>query len=364
MIPIARPVLGEEEKALVWSAMEAGQLAQGARVAEFEKRFADFIGAKHAVAVSSGTTAIHLALLAAGIGPGDEVITVSFTFTASASAILHAGARPVFIDVDPVSFTMDPSLIEAAITPRTRAVMPVSLYGNPADMPAITEIARRHGLLLIEDACQAHGASLDGRRSGAWGTAVFSFYPTKNMTTGEGGMITTDNAELAERASLLRAHGMRERYKPEILGYNFRMTDLGASIGLAQLEKLPAANARRRAIADRYDRELRGVMTPQRRPKAEHAFHQYTLRVAQRDRFLARLAELGVGANVYYPVPVHRQVPFLEVAGQPLLPATEMLTEQIISIPVYPNLTDEEVGTIIGAVNQVAEEIGERLPTE
>jgi dTDP-4-amino-4,6-dideoxygalactose transaminase len=184
------------------------------------------------------------------------------------------------------------------------------------------------------------------------------------MTTGEGGMITTDNAELAERASLLRAHGMRERYKPEILGYNFRMTDLGASIGLAQLEKLPAANARRRAIADRYDRELHGVMTPQRRPNAEHAFHQYTLRVAQRDRFLARLAELGVGANVYYPVPVHRQVPFLEVAGQPLLPATEMLTEQIISIPVYPNLTDEEVGTIIGAVNQVAEEIGERLPTE
>jgi dTDP-4-amino-4,6-dideoxygalactose transaminase len=364
MIPIARPVLGEEEKALVWSAMEAGQLAQGPRVAEFERRFAEFIGAEHAVAVSSGTTAIHLALLAAGIGPGDEVITVSFTFTASASAILHAGARPVFIDVDPVSFTMDPSLIEAAITPRTRAVMPVSLYGNPANLPAISEIARRHGLLLLEDACQAHGASLEGRRSGAWGTAVFSFYPTKNMTTGEGGMITTDDAELAERASLLRAHGMRERYKPDILGYNFRMTDLGASIGLAQLDKLPAANARRRTIADRYDRELRGVMTPQRRPNAEHAFHQYTLRVAQRDRFLARLAELGVGANVYYPVPVHRQTPFLEVAGQPLLPATEMLTEQILSIPVYPNLTDDEVGTIIGAVNQAADEIGERLPSE
>jgi dTDP-4-amino-4,6-dideoxygalactose transaminase len=364
MIPIARPVLGEEEKALVWSAMEAGQLAQGARVAEFEERFARFVGAEHAVAVSSGTTAIHLALLAAGIGAGDEVITVSFTFTASASGILHAGARPVFIDVDPVSFTMDPAQIEAAITPRTRAVMPVSLYGNPADLPAIMEIANRHGLRLIEDACQAHGASLDRRRSGAWGTAVFSFYPTKNMTTGEGGMITTDDAELAERASLLRAHGMRERYKPEMLGYNFRMTDLGASIGLAQLDKLPAANARRRAIADRYDRELQGVMTPQRRPNAEHAFHQYTLRVAQRDRFLARLAELGVGANVYYPVPVHRQTPFLEVAGQPLLPVTEMLTDQIISIPVYPNLTDDEVTTIIGAVNQVAGEIGERLPSE
>jgi dTDP-4-amino-4,6-dideoxygalactose transaminase len=357
-------VLGEEEKALVWSAMETGQLAQGARVAEFEKRFAEFVGAPHAVAVSSGTTAIHLALLAAGIGEGDEVITVSFTFTASASAVLHAGARPVFIDVDPVSFTMDPSLIESAITPRTKAIMPVSLYGNPADLPAIADIARRHGLLLIEDACQAHGASIDGRRSGAWSTGVFSFYPTKNMTTGEGGIITTDNPEIAELASLLRAHGMRERYKPDMLGYNFRMTDIGASIGLAQLEKLPAANERRRSIADRYDRELTGVVTPRRRPNAEHAFHQYTLRVAQRDRFLARLAELGVGGNIYYPLPVHRQKPFLGIAGQPLLPTTEMLTDQILSIPVYPNLTDDEVDTIINAVNRTASEIGERLPVE
>ncbi|HEY7464756.1 MAG TPA: DegT/DnrJ/EryC1/StrS family aminotransferase [Candidatus Limnocylindria bacterium] len=357
-------MLGEEEKALVWSAMETGQLAQGARVAEFEKRFAEFVGAPHAVAVSSGTTAIHLALLAAGIGEGDEVITVSFTFTASASAVLHAGARPVFIDVDPVSFTMDPSLIESAITPRTKAIMPVSLYGNPADLPAIADIARRHGLLLIEDACQAHGASIDGRRSGAWSTGVFSFYPTKNMTTGEGGIITTDNPEIAELASLLRAHGMRERYKPDMLGYNFRMTDIGASIGLAQLEKLPAANERRRSIADRYDRELTGVVTPRRRPNAEHAFHQYTLRVAQRDRFLARLAELGVGGNIYYPLPVHRQKPFLGIAGQPLLPTTEMLTDQILSIPVYPNLTDDEVDTIINAVNRTASEIGERLPVE
>ena len=365
MIPIARPRLGEEEKALVWSAMEAGQLAQGPRVAEFEEHFAAFVGAQHAIAVSSGTTAIHLALLAAGIGEGDEVVTVSFTFTASASAVLHAGARPVFVDVDPTSFTMDPAQIEAALTPRTRAIMPVSLYGNPADMPAIMEVAKRHGLLVIEDACQAHGASLDGTRSGAWGTGVFSFYPTKNMTTGEGGMITTDDAALAERALLLRQHGiMRERYRPEILGYNFRMTDIGASIGLAQLEKLPAANKRRRAIADRYDRELSGVMAPLRRANSEHAFHQYTLRVAERDRFLARLAELGVGGNIYYPVPVHRQTPFLDVAGHPLLPMTEMLTEQILSIPIYPNLTDAEVDTIIQAVNQVAGEIGERLPME
>ena len=344
--------------------MESGQLAQGARVAEFEKRFAEYIGAEHAVAVSSGTTAIHLALLAAGLQPGDEVIAPSFTFTASASGVLHAGLRPVFVDVDPVSFTMDPSLIEAAITPRTRAIMPVSLYGNPADLSAISEIARRHDLLLIEDACQAHGASIDGRRSGAWSTAVFSFYPTKNMTTGEGGMITSDSPGLAECAALLRQHGMRERYRPDMLGYNFRMTDIGASIGLAQLEKLPANNERRRAIADRYDRELTGVVTPRRRPHAEHAFHQYTLRVPQRDRFLERLAELGVGANVYYPVPVHRQKPFLEVAAGTMLPVTEMLTEQILSIPIYPNLTDDEVDTLIGAVNRTAGEIGESLPID
>ena len=371
MIPIARPILGEEEKALVWSAMEAGQLAQGPRVAEFEERFAAFIGAQHAIATSSGTTAIHLALLAAEIGEGDEVITVSFTFTASASAVLHAGARPVFIDVDASSFTMDPALIEAALTPRTRAIMPVSLYGNPADMPAIVEVANRHGLLVIEDACQAHGAEYFSSKEGRWRkagsmghAAAFSFYPTKNMTTGEGGMITTDDPALAERARLLRQHGMRERYRPDILGYNFRMTDIGASIGLAQLDKLPAANERRRAIADRYDRELTGVVTPERRPNSEHAFHQYTLRVAQRDRFMSRLAELGVGANIYYPVPVHRQTPFLEVAGQPLLPTTEMLTEQILSIPIYPNLTDDEVAVIIDSVNRVAGEIGERLPIE
>jgi perosamine synthetase len=363
LIPIARPRLGEEEKALVWSAMESGQLAQGARVEEFEERFASYIGAPHAIATSSGTTALHLALLGLGIGDGEEVITVAFTFTASVSAIIHAGARPVFVDVDPVSFTMDVGRIDSAITPRTRAIMPVSLYGNPADMPAITQIAAAHQLHVIEDACQAHGASIGGRRSGAWGSGVFSFYPTKNMTTGEGGMITTDDEILAERARLLRQHGMRERYRPDELGYNFRMTDIGASIGLAQLEKLPKANARRREIADRYDAELRGVQTPRRREGSEHAYHQYTLRVARRDEFLAKLAEAGVGANVYYPVPCHKQIPFRQLAAGVSLPVTDRLTEEVLSIPVYSNLTDEEVATIIGAVNAVAHELGE-LPDD
>jgi dTDP-4-amino-4,6-dideoxygalactose transaminase len=350
--------MGEEEKALVLSAMASGQLAQGPRVEEFERRFAEFVGAPHAVAASSGTTAIHLALLAAGIGPGDEVITVSFTFTASASPILHVGARPVFVDVDPVSFTMDPDLIEEAITPRTRAIIPVSLYGNPPEMPAIMEVASRHGLFVLEDASQAHGAALGGRRSGAWGAGVFSFYPTKNMTTGEGGILTTDDAELADRARLLRQHGMRERYRPEILGYNFRMTDLGASIGLAQLPKLPGWNARRREIAARYDAELRGVATPAVRADVEHAYHQYTLRVTRRDEFQRLLEEDGVGSNVYYPVPVHRQAPFRELAGDRLLPVTDGLTEDIVSIPVYPNLTDAEVATVIAGVNRAAERLG------
>jgi dTDP-4-amino-4,6-dideoxygalactose transaminase len=359
VIPIARPVLGDEEKELVLSAMQAGQLAQGPRVEEFEKAFATYVGAPHAVATSSGTTAIHLALLAAGIGPGDEVITVSFTFTATASPILHVGARPVFVDVDPASFTMDPACIESAITPRTRAIIPVSLYGNPADMPAIGEIAQRHGLFVLEDASQAHGAALNGRRSGGWGAAAFSFYPTKNMTTGEGGIITTDDGELADRARLMRQHGMRERYRPVMLGYNFRMTDIGASIGLAQLPKLPQANERRRSIAGRYDAQLRGVAVPQRRPNAEHVFHQYTIRVAQRDEFLRRLAELGVGANVYYPVPCHRQEPFKDLAADLTLPVTDQLTADILSIPVFPGLTDEEVEVVISSVNAVAAELGE-----
>ena len=359
MIPVARPVVGEEEKALVWSAMESGQLAQGSRVRQFEDDFAEFVGAPHAVATSSGTTALHLALLALGIGPGDDVVTVSFTFTATASPILHVGARPVFVDVDPATFTMDPRALDAAIGPRTRAIIPVSLYGMPADMAAIGEIAGRHGIPVIEDACQAHGASRDGRSSGAWGIGVFSFYPTKNMTTGEGGIITTDDGALAERATLLREHGMRERYRPAVLGYNFRMTDVHASIGLGQLPKLAAANERRRAIAARYDRELRGVATPHVPDSVIHAYHQYTIRVAAPAEFGRRLAAQGVGSNVYYPVPVHRQDPFRERGLDDVhLPVTDRLVDEILSIPVYPSLSDDEVGTIVDAVNRVATELG------
>ena len=359
MIPIARPQMGEEEKQRVWEAMASGSLAQGPRVRELEEQFAAFVGAGHAVATSSGTTALHLALLGYDIGPGDEVITVPFTFIASANSVLYTGARPVFVDIGERDFCIDPALIEAAITERTRAIMPVSLYGQPADMVAVSEIADRHGLAVVEDAAQAHGAAIGGRMSGTWGAGTFSFYPTKNMTTGEGGMVTTNDGELAERIRLLREHGMKVRYHHDVVGYNFRMTDISAAIGLAQLPKLPAFNDRRRAIAARYDAELHGVVTPQVRPGATHVYHQYTLRVNERDAFAEALKARDVGSAIYYPIPVHRQKPFVALGyGREALPATDRLTAQVLSIPVHPSLSDDEVTTVIDAVNATAVELG------
>jgi perosamine synthetase len=359
VIPIARPQMGEDEKRRVWEAMDSGSLAQGPRVRELEEQFAAFIGVEHAVAASSGTTALHLALLGYDIGEGDEVITVPFTFIASANSIVYTGARPVFVDIDERDFTMDVDRIEAAITPRTKALMPVSLYGQPAAMDAIAEIAERRGLAVVEDAAQAHGAAIGDRKSGSWGAGTFSFYPTKNMTTGEGGMITTHDGDLAERVRLLREHGMKVRYHHEVVGYNFRMTDIAAAIGLAQLPKLPGYNERRRAIAARYDAELQGVITPFVRPGVTHVYHQYTIRVSDRDAFAERLKERGVGSAIYYPIPVHRQKPFIALGlGDGSYPVTDRLTEQVLSIPVHPALSDDEVSTVIGAVNQTAAEVG------
>ena len=359
MIPIARPQMGEEEKERVWEAMSSGSLAQGPRVKQLEDEFAAFVGADHAVATSSGTTALHLALLGHEIGPDDEVITVPFTFIASANSIVYTGARPVFVDIDERDFTMDVEQVEAAITPRTKAIMPVSLYGQPADMPAIAEIAERRGLAVIEDAAQAHGAAVGGQKSGTWGAGAFSFYPTKNMTTGEGGMITTRDGAYAERVRLLREHGMKVRYHHDIVGYNFRMTDIAAAIGLAQLPKLPSYNERRRSIAARYDAELRGVVTPFVRPGVTHVYHQYTIRVNERDAFAEKLKERGVGSAIYYPIPVHRQKPFLAMGyGDQTYPVTDRLTAQVVSIPVHPALSDDEVDAVIAAVNQTAAELG------
>jgi perosamine synthetase len=355
MIPNARPLIGEEEKRAVLQVLDSGMLAQGPRVQEFEQRFAEYCGVQHAVATSSGTTALHTALLAHGIGPGDEVITSSFTFIASANSILFTGARPVFVDVEPGTFNLDASKVEAAITPRTRAIMPVHLFGLPCDMDAITQLARRHNLFVIEDACQAHGAEYAGRRAGSFGTGCFSFYPTKNMTTAEGGMITTDDGRVAERCQVIRQHGMRRRYYHDEMGFNFRMTDVHAAIGLAQLSKLESFNQTRIANARYLSQHLRGVTVPVVPAGRRHVFHQYTVRVSggRRDAVLEGLTARGIGSGVYYPVPVHQQTVYRDLGYDLALPEAERAAQQVLSLPVHPALSQADLDSIVAAVNEL-----------
>jgi len=357
-IPLAHPLIGEEEKRAVMRVLESGQLAQGPVVAQFEEEFARWCGVKHAVAVSSGTTGLHLALLAHGLGAGDEVITVPFTFIASANAVLYTGATPVFVDVEPDTFCIDPSLVEAAITPRTRAILPVNLYGQPASMVELQEIARRRGLLVIEDACQAHGATVQGVKVGALGnTAVFSLYPTKNMTAGEGGLITTDDDRLAASVRMLRQHGESERYKHQVLGYNFRLTDLAAAIGLPQLRHVDAFNASRRHNAEALSAGLKGVpgiTPPVERRGYTHVYHQYTVRVAkERDRLRAALAARGIGSGVYYPIPVHRQPVYVDRGyGDQSYQWSEQLAREVLSLPVHPAVSEADIRRIVQAVSE------------
>lgn len=329
--------------------LESGMLAQGPEVAAFEAEFSSAIGAGHSVAVNSGTSALHLGLLAAGIQPGDEVIVPSFTFAATANAVSLASATPVFADVDLDDFCLDPDDVAAKITDKTTAIMPVHLYGHPARMDVFTSLCDEHDLVLIEDAAQAHFATWDERHVGTFGIGMFSFYPTKNMMSGEGGMITTSNAEVARMCRLLRNQGMERRYENEVVGFNARMTDLHAAIGRAQLEQLSGWTARRQAIAERYSTEITSVVTPIVRPEATHVYHQYTVRVEdRRDDFVDHLVSNGVGCGVYYPIPVHRLPSFkLDLR----LPNTEIVAAQAASIPVHPGLTDDEVSTVIQVVN-------------
>lgn len=355
MIPIARPLIDEEEKQAVLEVLESGMLAQGPRVRAFEDAFAEYCGVDHAVATSSGTTALHVALLAHGIGPGDEVITTSFTFVASANAVLYVGARPVFVDIDPATFNIRADLIEAAITPRTKALLPVHLFGLPADMDPILDIAARHGLALIEDACQAHGAEYGGRRAGSFGTGCFSFYPTKNITSAEGGMVTTSDPLIADRCRVIRQHGMRRRYYHDEMGFNFRMTDVHAAIGLAQLAKLESFNQARIRAAHYLSEHLRGVVTPTVPPRRRHVFHQYTIRVTEgrRDALHDHLQAREIGTGVYYPVPVHQQTPYRQELGYDLsLPETERAAQEVLSLPVHPALSQADLEAIVSAVNE------------
>jgi perosamine synthetase len=354
MIPAAKPEVGAEERAAVDRVMQSGMLAQGPEVAAFEQDFSELVGGLHSVAVNSGTSALHMAFLAAGVGPGDEVIVPSFSFAATANAVALTGATPVFADIELDTFNLDPGTIEAAITPRTKAIMPVHLYGHPAAMGAITAIAEKHGLLLFEDAAQAVAASLDGTPVGAFGLAAsFSFYPTKNMTSGEGGMVTTPSAELARAVRVLRNQGMERRYENEVVGFNTRMTDIHAAIGRVQLTRLAGWTEARQRHAAFFNENLRGVITPPTAPGAVHVWHQYTVRIVDHDRdaFAESLAARGIGSGVYYPTPIHRLPSFrLDLD----LPATEAAASQVLSLPVYPSLTEDEVADIVEAVNAVA----------
>lgn len=356
MIPISRPLIGDAEKAAVVAVLESGMLAQGVRTAEFEECFAQMCGVKHAVAVSSGTTALQTALLACGVGPGDEVITTPFTFIATVNAILFVGATPVLVDIEPESFNINPDLIEDAITPRTKAILPVHLYGHMADMERIKAIADAHELVIVEDACQAAMAALHGRYAGSYGVGAFSLYGTKNLTCGEGGMITTDDDAIAAQCRMIRNHGMQRRYDHRMFGYNFRLTDIQAAIGLVQLTRLREFTEKRRANAEYLNRHLHTVRTPDVREGYGHVWHQYTVRVnggLDRDAAVEALSEAGVGTGVYYPTPVHHQ-PYLQdlFAGQSL-PVTEQMAREVMSLPVHPGLSQLDLEVIVDAVNSL-----------
>jgi perosamine synthetase len=353
MIPPARPDLGPEEIAAVTEVLQSGMIAQGRKVAELERRWAEFCGVKHAIALSNGTVALMSIWAGLGLEAGDEVITVSHTFNATVSSILFTGAMPVFVDIEPDTYLMDAGRIEAAITPRTRAICPVSLFGVVADMDAIQAIADRHGLIVVEDACQAHGARYRGRRAGSFGYAAFSLYGTKNMTTGEGGFVNTNDDRLADWIRLYRNQGMKERYHHDILGYNFRMTDVAAAIGLVQLDKLERNTARRQAIAKRYDAALADlpVKLPIWPEGRSHVYHQYTIGVGpDRDGIVAEMKDAGVSCGIYYPIPCHKAAYVLELGIEADLPNTDAAAAESMSLPMFPGLTDAEQDQVVTAL--------------
>ena len=355
-IPVAKPLVGEEEKRAVMEVLDSGQLAQGSRTEAFEKAFAEYIGTKHAIGVNSGTAALIVALQAHGVGAGDEVITTPFSFIATATSIIACGATPVLVDVDPFDLNMDPNQLEAAITDNTKAVMPVHIFGHPARMTEIAQICEDNELALVEDAAQAHGAEHQGRRAGAFGTGCFSFYPTKNMTTGEGGIITTNDDEVARLCRIIRSHGQEQRYVHAYFGLNWRMQDMNAAIGLVQLGHLEAWTEARIANAEALSGLLRSVETPKVREGDRHVFHQFTVRVGKdRDGLQQRLQEAGIGSAVHYPIPIHQQPIIRQLGyGEGSFPVAEAASKHVLSLPVHPQLGPEDVEYIAATVNRLA----------
>jgi dTDP-4-amino-4,6-dideoxygalactose transaminase len=348
-----------EIDAAIARVLDTSQFVLGAEVAGFEQEFAAYNGAAECIALNSGTSALHLALLAAGVGPGDDVITVPFTFVASVAAILYVGARPVLVDIDPRSFAMDPAAIEAAITPRTKAIMPVHLYGHPTDMDPIMKVARHHGLVVIEDAAQAHGAKYKGRPVGILGDiACFSFYPTKNLGAyGEGGAVTTDNPGYAHKIRMLRDWGQNRKYHHLLRGFNYRMEGLQGAILRVKLRHLDQWTEARRAAASKYNRLLAdcGVELPREMPWALHVYHVYTLRTKDRDSLQAALQREGIQTAVHYALPVHLQPAYADLGySRGAFPQSEKAAEEVLSLPLYPEITDSQIQKVAQALTSFA----------
>jgi dTDP-4-amino-4,6-dideoxygalactose transaminase len=349
-----RPIEAELAEAIA-RVLRNSAFVQGPEVKRFEDAFAAYLGSAHCVAVNSGTSALHLALLALGIGPGDEVITVPHTFIATAEAISAVGARPVFVDVDPVTYTMDPALVESAITPLTRALLPVHLYGNPAEMDSLLSIARRHNLALVEDACQAHGASYKGRKAGTLGNAgCFSFYPSKNLgSCGEGGAMVTNDAELAGKVRMLRDHGSVRKYEHSFPGYNFRMEGFQGAVLATKLKYLDTWNDQRRALAQRYEEKLGSspFVLPTETAGARHVYHLYVIQSEDRETLKQQLAERGIESGLHYPIPLHLQEAYKPLGyGVGDFPVSELLASRILSLPMFPELSSEAVDYVGNAL--------------
>lgn len=330
--------------------LESTRFVLGPEGEALEKEIAGYCGVRHAFGVASGTDALHLALRAAGIGPGDEVITTAFTFIATAEAIAYVGATPVFVDIDPATFNIDVAKVENAITPRTRAIIPVHLFGQPADLEPLDALCKKHGLRMVEDCAQSFGASYRGRMTGAWGDlGCFSFFPSKNLGCyGDGGMIITDDDALAETIKMLRNHGSRERYYHAVIGYNSRLDDMQAVILRTKLKHIDAYNRLRRQHAARYNELLRDSVAtiPYEDGHGIHVYHQYTILLDDREKVQRALAAEGIASAIYYPVPLHRQEVFADVCAGVSLPVTERVAEKVLSLPMYPELTGEQVDRV------------------
>lgn len=343
----------DEIMAAMAEVIDANAFAGGPFVARFEDAYARYCTTRCCLGVANGTDSLWVALLAAGIGPGDEVITVPMTFMATAEAITYAGARPVFVDIEPRTFTMDPALVEAAVTPRTKAIIPVHLFGQCADLDPILAVARKHNLVVIEDAAQAQGALYKGRKAGSIGLAgSFSFYPGKNLGAwGEAGAVTTNDAALHARMAMFRDHGQSKKYHHDVVGWNSRMDGLQGAVLAVKLKYLEQANAGRRRVAARYRELLAGIpglLLPAEAEHAQHIYHIYAVRVAERDEVIKRLTERGIGTGIHYPVPVHLQRAYAGLGyARGDFPVTEACADSFVSLPMYPELTDAQVAIVV-----------------